>query len=70
MPMPRMRSCICPPTFWKKTEIGQLYGRKGEMDLEALLAAAPDVVIDIGEPKKTPADDLAGAAAVSGIYGL
>ena len=27
-------------------ELGQLYGGKGEMDLEALLAADPDVVID------------------------
>ena len=48
-----------PGYIWEKTEIGQLYGGKGEMDLEALLAADPDVVIDIGEPKKTTADDLA-----------
>ena len=38
-----------PAYIWEKTEIGQLYGGKGEMDLEALLAADPDVVIDIGE---------------------
>lgn len=44
-----------PPSYiYEKTEIGQLYGGKGEMDLEALLAAAPDVVIDVGEPKKPP----------------
>ena len=31
--------------------LGQLYGGKGELNLETLLAAAPDVVIDVGEPK-------------------
>ena len=50
-----------------KTEIGQLYGGKGEMDLEALLTAAPDVVIDIGEPKKTTAEDLTTLTAQTGI---
>lgn len=39
-------------------ELGQLYGGEGEMDLEALLAAAPDVVIDVGEAKKTILEDL------------
>ena len=56
-----------PAYIWEKTEIGQLYGGKGEMDLEALLAAAPDVVIDIGEPKKTIADDLATLTEQTGI---
>ena len=56
-----------PPYILEKTEIGQLYGGKGEMDLEALLAAAPDVVIDIGEPKKTTADDLTALGSQTGI---
>ena len=56
-----------PAYIYEKTEIGQLYGGKGEMDLEALLAAAPDVVIDIGEPKKTIADDLAALTEQTGI---
>ena len=47
-----------PAYIFEKTEIGQLYGGKGEMDLEALLSAAPDVVIDIGEAKKTMVEDL------------
>jgi iron complex transport system substrate-binding protein len=37
------------------------------MDLEALLAAAPDVVIDIGEAKKTTADDLTALTEQTGI---
>ena len=56
-----------PSYIWEKTEIGQLYGGKGEMDLEALLAAGPDVVIDIGEPKKTTADDLTALTEQTGI---
>ncbi|MBQ6719830.1 MAG: ABC transporter substrate-binding protein [Oscillospiraceae bacterium] len=56
-----------PSYIWEKTEIGQLYGGKGEMDLEALLAADPDVVIDIGEPKKTTADDLTALTEQTGI---
>jgi len=56
-----------PSYILEKTEIGQLYGGKGEMDLEALLAAAPDIVIDIGEPKKTTADDLTALTEQTGI---
>ena len=56
-----------PAYIYEKAEIGQLYGGKGEMDLEALLAAAPEVVIDIGEPKKTTAEDLAALTEQTGI---
>lgn len=56
-----------PAYIYEKAEIGQLYGGKGEMDLEALLAAAPDVVIDIGEAKKTTADDLTALTGQTGI---
>lgn len=48
-------------------ELGQLYGGKGEMDLEALLAAAPDVVIDVGEAKKTIVEDLDALTEQTGI---
>ena len=56
-----------PAYIFEKAEIGQLYGGKGEMDLEALLAAAPDVVIDIGEAKKTTAEDLTALTEQTGI---
>ena len=56
-----------PAYIFEKTEIGQLYGGKGEMDLEALLAAAPDVVIDVGEAKKTTAEDLDALTQQTGI---
>ena len=47
--------------------LGQLYGGKGTMDLEQLLAAAPDVVIDVGEQKGSMADDLSELSERSGI---
>lgn len=56
-----------PSYISEKQEIGQLYGGKGEMDLEALLAAGPEVVIDIGEPKKTTAEDLSALSKQTGI---
>lgn len=48
-------------------EIGQLYGGKGEMDLEALLNAAPDVVIDVGETKSSTKEDLQDLTEQTGI---
>ena len=56
-----------PAHIFEMTEIGQLYGGKGEMNLEALLTAAPDVVIDIGEPKAAIAEDLAALTEQTGI---
>lgn len=56
-----------PEAIFSKTEIGQLYGGKGEMDLEALLAAAPDLVIDIGESKDSIAADLTALTQQTGI---
>lgn len=56
-----------PDYIFEKTEIGQLYGGKGEMDLEALLTTRPDVVIDIGEPKGSIAEDLDALTVQTGI---
>ncbi len=56
-----------PKGVYDKPEIGQLYGGKGEMDLEALLAAAPDVVIDIGDAKKTIVEDMDSLTKQTGI---
>ena len=56
-----------PEEIFNKTEIGQLYGGKGEMDLEALLTAAPDIVIDIGEPKDSIGSDMTALTEQTGI---
>ena len=47
--------------------IGQLYGTKGALNLETLLAADPDVVIDVGEPKEGIAEDMDSLQAQTGI---
>ena len=56
-----------PEEVTQLPELGQLYGGKGEMDLEALLAAAPDVVIDVGQAKKTMREDLDALTEQTGI---
>ncbi len=56
-----------PDYLTEKVEIGQLYGGKGELDLEALLAADPDVVIDIGQTKGNMKEDLEALTAQTGI---
>lgn len=44
--------------YQKLPEFGQFYGKKANLNMEALSAAAPDVVIDIGEAKKTVKEDM------------
>ena len=48
-------------------KLGQLYGGKGTMDLEALLAAAPDVVVDVGEAKGSIVEDMDALTEQTGI---
>lgn len=47
-----------PTEYYNLPELGQLYGGKGELNLETLLASGAQVVIDVGEPKKTIVEDL------------
>ena len=56
-----------PEEYLALPELGQLYGGKGTMDLEALLAAAPDVVIDVGDEKNGMAEDLDALGEQTGI---
>lgn len=44
--------------YQKLPEFGQFYGKKANLNIEALSVAAPDVVIDIGEAKKTVKEDM------------
>lgn len=53
--------------YYRLPVLGQLYGGKGEMNLETLLAAAPDVVIDVGEGKDGLREDMDALAAQTGI---
>ncbi|MDD3409612.1 MAG: ABC transporter substrate-binding protein [Eubacteriales bacterium] len=56
-----------PTEYYQLPLLGQLYGGKGEMNLETLLAAAPDVVIDVGDPKKTIVEDMDALQEQTGI---
>ena len=56
-----------PDEYLKLPELGQLYGGKGTMNLEALLAADPDVVIDVGQAKKTMTEDFDSLTERTGI---
>ena len=47
--------------------LGQLYGGKGELNLEALLASEAQVVIDVGEQKKNMTEDLDALQEQTGI---
>ena len=49
------------------TVLGQLYGGKGGLNLEELLSTAPQVVIDIGEPKEGIAEDMDDMQNQTGI---
>lgn len=48
-------------------ELGQLYGGKGELNLETLLNSGAQVVIDVGEPKKSVKEDLDALTEQTGI---
>ena len=47
--------------------LGQLYGGKGQMNLESLLMAAPQVVIDVGRPVDGVREDMDALTAQTGI---
>ena len=53
--------------YYNLPELGQLYGGKGELNLETLLASGAQVVIDVGEPKDTVVEDLDGLQEQTGI---
>ena len=44
--------------YYTLPTIGNLYGTKGDLNLESLLSIAPDIIIDMGEPKKTIGEDM------------
>ena len=53
--------------YYHLPELGQLYGGKGELNLETLLASGAQVVIDVGEPKDSIVSDLDALQEQTGI---
>lgn len=56
-----------PESLHNLPTLGQVYGGKGEMNLEELLKADPQVVIDIGEPKEGVDKDMDDMTEQTGI---
>lgn len=44
--------------YWSLPKFGQFYGKNASLNMEALVAASPDVIIDIGETKETEKEDM------------
>ncbi len=44
--------------YWKLPKFGQFYGKNANLNMEALIAAAPDVIVDVGEAKETVKEDM------------
>ncbi len=55
------------PSYEALPVLGQLYGSKGELNLEELLRVDPQVVIDIGEPKEGIGQDMDDLQEQTGI---
>ena len=53
--------------YYQLPELGQLYGGKGELNLETLLLSGAQVVIDVGEPKGSIKEDLDALTEQTGI---
>jgi iron complex transport system substrate-binding protein len=54
-------------TYYDLPELGQLYGGRGQLNLETLLSSGAQVVIDVGEPKATIREDLDNLQKQTGI---
>ncbi len=44
--------------YWGLPKFGQFYGKNASLNMEALIAESPDVIVDIGEAKKTVKEDM------------
>lgn len=58
---------ILATEFYNLPVLGQLYGGKGELNLETLLSSGAEIVIDIGEPKDSTKEDLDALQEQSGV---
>lgn len=54
-------------SYWNLPKFGQFYGKNASLNMEALVAAAPDAVVDIGEAKETIREDMDGLQEQLGI---
>lgn len=53
--------------YWGLPKFGQFYGKNASLNMEALLAEAPDVIVDIGEAKENISEDMDALSEQLGI---
>ncbi len=53
--------------YYELPLLGQLYGGKGELNLETLLASGAQVVLDVGEAKKSVKEDMDALQEQTGL---
>ena len=56
-----------PEYTWKLPTFGQFYGSKANLNMEALIAAQPQVIIDIGDKKSSHKSDMDKIQKQTGI---
>lgn len=56
-----------PEEMWYLPTFGQFYGSKASLNMEALIAAQPQVIIDLGDAKESIADDMERIQKQTGI---
>ncbi len=56
-----------PEEMWTLPTFGQFYGSKANLNMEALIAAQPQVIIDIGDKKENHAADMDKIQRQTGI---
>ena len=56
-----------PEDMWTLPTFGQFYGSKANLNMEALIAADPQIIIDIGDKKETHKHDMNTIQKQTGI---
>ena len=56
-----------PEEMWYLPTFGQFYGSKANLNMESLIAAEPQIIIDIGDEKTTIVEDMASIQSQTGI---
>lgn len=66
-PLTRKQKAYFPEKYWNLPVFGQFYGGGGTLSYESVIAAAPDVIIDMGEEKSSVAADMDAIQSQTGI---
>lgn len=56
-----------PEVTWDLPTFGQFYGSKANLNMEALIAAEPQIIIDLGDPKGSIREDMDMVQEQTGI---